>query len=233
MPKLANVNRSWFVAGSLSAALALFILTADKTSATDPDKHQLAADTAENAPKALARVSVAQLENRIIDRTLTLYGQTAPDRSVTIKAEIPARVVAVSSKRGEVVEAGDDLVQLREGSIPARLLSAQARLKQAQLDYDSALSLKDKNLIAANKLPELEVAVAQAQSDLAQLRIDRENTKIKAPINGILTTVLLSWETIWIKATRLPRFWISIHWSSVLMFHSLISVLWILVILPS
>lgn len=189
MLKLSRIPTSWLISFVFALTIALFLVTADVTNinaANNQDTQTAEQSIKETEKTELPTVVATRIKPRLISRTLKLYGRTSPDRVITLRSEIPARVEAVNARRGEMLEPGQAIVQLREGSIPAQLEYARAQLKQAQQEYESSLALRKKNHIAENRLNELEVAVAQANSSLRKLEIEQENTRVQSPVTGIL-----------------------------------------------
>lgn len=187
MLKISHLKNSWLLSAVLASGIAVFLLTADVTDidhAENPSDNPPQQAETEQLPSPV--VEVRQFEPETINRTLVVYGRTDADRSVTVRAELPARITNIHARRGEMLEKGQSIAQLREGSIPAKLDYAKAKLKQAEQEYQSALSLKKKNHIAQNRLTELEVAVAEAESTLRELQVQLANTRIKSPIDGII-----------------------------------------------
>ena len=183
---MPDINRSWVLAGGMAGLLGIYLLTADVTSMSDTGKSSSQTKKMPDVELPLAKVSARAFPVESIHRTLTLFGETQPDRTVTISAEIPARVTTAAAQKGQFINSGEAIVTLKEGALPAQIATAKARVRKAELDYNSALSLKSKNLIAQNELPELEVALSEARSELSKLEIDFNNTRITAPVTGIL-----------------------------------------------
>ncbi len=183
---MPDINRSWVLAGGMAGLLGIYLLTADVTSMSDTGKSSSQTKKMPDVELPLAKVSARAFPVESIHRTLTLFGETQPDRTVTISAEIPARVITAAAQKGQFINSGEAIVTLKEGALPAQIATAKARVRKAELDYNSALSLKSKNLIAQNELPELEVALSEARSELSKLEIDFNNTRITAPVTGIL-----------------------------------------------
>ncbi|UYM15845.1 efflux RND transporter periplasmic adaptor subunit [Endozoicomonas euniceicola] len=186
-------GKSWLAAVSTAIVLGGYLLTADITNINDPNKNQAPPDSAPTsstepriAEKSLPTVNARQFAHEQIPMTLTLYGRTRPDRIITVSSELAARIVGVKAERGSLIRKGETLISLREGNLRAELKSARAQVKKARLDLDSALALQKKKLIADNQLPQLELAVAEAESRLQSLQIDLNNTRIEAPVDGIL-----------------------------------------------
>ena len=189
MLKLSAIPSSWLISFVFALAIAFFLVTADVTNinaANNQNSETTELSKKETEETELPTVVATYIKPRLISRTLKLYGRTRPDRVITLRSEIPASVEAVNARRGEMLEPGQAIVQLREGSLPTQLEYARAQLKQAQQEYESSLALRKKNHIAENRLNELEVAVAQARSNLRELEVERENTQIQSPVTGIL-----------------------------------------------
>ena len=185
MLKLHKPSGSWRLAMVIAGLLAVYLLTADVTDINGTHK-QLPDTQTINQNKKVASVHAERFQPVSIRRTLTLYGKTQPDRVITVSAEVSARVTGVSAHRGQLVKKGDVLVQLRQGSLPAELEYARAKVRQSELDYQSAQSLQSKKLIADNQLPQLEVALAEARSQLKRIEIQLADTQVQAPVSGIL-----------------------------------------------
>lgn len=185
MQKLVNVNGSWLAAGVIAAGIGIYLLTADVVNINDSDKAIPPSHESHNNMVTPA-VQATHFEQVPVKRTLTLYGTTETDRTVTVSAELAARVIDISAERGQLMTAGEEIIRLREGSLKAQLSSAQAQIRQAEQDYQSALSLQKKKHIADNQIIQLEAALAEALSQKEQLQTQWDNTQIKAPISGIL-----------------------------------------------
>ena len=186
MIKISQINPSWRASLVMASAVAIFLLTADVTNINSSDNRPEVEAESSEAPPALPSVYASRMNQQPVQKTLTLYGRTQPDRIITLSAELPARVMAVHSQRGKSLAPGEEIVRLREGSLKAQIKFAKVQLKQAQQEYQSALSLYKKNHIAENTLTLREVEVAQAESSLENLQIQWDNTRIKAPVAGIL-----------------------------------------------
>ncbi len=185
--KQIELNRSWLLAGLLSAGLVVFLLTADyiRPKASDAP----VSDNTNSKPvveNKLASVVVQNLNPERMHRTLTLYGETHPDRTVTVTAEMAARVTAIAGQKGQLIKKGSDIATLYQGSLPQQIKAADARVRQTAIDYQSALSLKDSNHIARNRLAQLEVDKSLAESEVARLKVMMSNSQLTAPISGIL-----------------------------------------------
>ncbi len=182
---ITEINRSWLIASIVAIGIVSYLATADVTDIEDAHK-QKAVDTTMQAEAGIASVTASQIHPKLVSRTLTLYGRTTTDKTVTVSSELAARVTGISAKRGALLSVGDEIVRLFEGSLEAELISANAQVQKAQEDYDSAKSLNSKNHLAETELSLREVTLRKAQSQLEQLRVRFANTRITAPVSGIL-----------------------------------------------
>ncbi|WP_257285487.1 efflux RND transporter periplasmic adaptor subunit [Endozoicomonas sp. SESOKO1] len=185
MQKIVNVNGSWLVASVIAAGIGIYLLTADVVNINDSEKVS-PPSRSNNETTVISVVQASHFEQVPVKRTLTLYGTTETDRTVTVSAELAARVINISAKRGQLMAAGEEIIRLREGSLKAQLKSAEARVNQAEQDYQSALLLQKKKHIADNQITQLEASLAEALSQKKQFQTLWENTLIKAPVSGIL-----------------------------------------------
>ena len=90
----------------------------------------------------------------------------------------------VQQAKSQLEDAQADLTRLQDPASPADLASAQATLTQAKNDLEKLLAGPEANAldIAQNRVVLAEVAVKQAQLQLAQ-------AQIKAPFEGVVTEV--------------------------------------------
>lgn len=183
--KLANLNGSWLIVGVIVAVISLYLMTADVVDIND--SRQRALPGVQNLQKqSVPVVHASHFDHVNINRMLTLYGTTQTDRTVMVSAELAARVVGIEAERGQMVRQGQEIIRLHEGSLKAQLGSAKAKVRQAEQDYQSALSLQENNYIAQNQITQLEADRAEAIALRAQLQTELDNTRINAPITGIL-----------------------------------------------
>ncbi|MGI9276674.1 MAG: efflux RND transporter periplasmic adaptor subunit [Endozoicomonas sp.] len=178
-------SSSWQWAMVVSVLLAIYLLSAEVTDINGTHK-DIPTEQGNQSEIKLPSVNAEKFTSVTIPRTLTLYGRTGPDRTVIVSAEYTGQVSDVSARRGALVKRGQELVQIEQGSLPEQLDYARARVRQTQLDLESAQSLQSKKLIAENQLPQLEVAYADARSQLKRIEIQLADTRVQAPISGIL-----------------------------------------------
>lgn len=134
----------------------------------------------------LKRVQVERMQGKPTQREVMVSGHTAPDRRVELRSEIRAKVLAIHKAKGEKVKRGDLIIELDPRDWPARLKQAKANLKQRQIEADSARKLADRGLANASQLAQTQTALANAEAELIQARIQVNASKIRAPFDGIV-----------------------------------------------
>jgi RND family efflux transporter MFP subunit len=127
-------------------------------------------------------------------------GVVVPDRTVTLAAKIVGRVVAVNVEEGDRVETGDLMVDIGDAELRANLSAAEARLRMEELNWahqeklaERVRSLREQATVSAENLDDAnykvaaaEQAVASAKAEVARARAMLDETKIRAPFDGVI-----------------------------------------------
>jgi HlyD family secretion protein len=162
-------------------------------------------------------VRMEKVQRRDLVASVTASGQVQPHTKVDISADISGRIVRLAVKEGQMVTAGQFLLEIDPSQYraaverataavaSARSQAAQAKpaLLQAQRNYDRLMALKKANptLVSDEQIEQLrtQVDVSQAQLEAANHQIDQANaalrdsqsllskTTIVAPMSGRVT----------------------------------------------
>ena len=154
---------------------------------------------------ALAQTTF-NVRTQTVSETLVDYDRRAPAEvralnESRISAEVSAVVMSIHADEGQLVSAGDILLelnpvdyQLNLKQAEANRASSQARLSQAQAKLNRARTLGDKQYISADELLERETDVmvfeAQIKRDEVAVSITRRNLEkcmIRAPFSGVVS----------------------------------------------
>lgn len=145
-----------------------------------------ATETPENTAPSHYKVRTKIITASPYQHNYRLSGKTQENRKINLRAEVSGQVVELPAEKGSLVKAGDIICRLATEDRALRVSQAQARLKQARLEYDAALRLKDNGFqsrtVIANKEAELETAKA----DLHRVQLNLEKTQIRAPFAGVI-----------------------------------------------
>lgn len=134
------------------------------------------------------QVRVSQRTAKIQTRHLILRGQTEANRWVDVKAETKGRVTEVIAKEGARVERAEPIVKLAMEGRSAKLSQAKARVRQRQIEFDAAKSLRQKGFRAKTKTAESAAQLEEAIARVADISIDIDHTEVRAPFAGIIDT---------------------------------------------
>src|SRR6059058_1097004 len=190
----------WTVAGAITLAIVIIGVT-----------------SAMKGRNKATEVRIEKVEKRDLVASVTASGQVQPHTKVDISADISGRIVRLAVKEGQMVTAGQFLLEIDPSQYraaverataavaSARSQAAQAKpsLLQAQRSYDRLAALKKANptLVSDEQLEQLRtnVEVAQAQLEAANHAVDQatasmrdarsslSKTTIVAPMSGRIT----------------------------------------------
>ena len=141
----------------------------------------------EDRPLTSVRVSTSYASDQ--DRSIRVRGQTQPERSVEVQAQISGLVQARPANRGDRVRAGDLLCEITVEDRNANLKEAAAVLSQAELEYQGVMKLVDKGLQSDAGIAAAEARVAAAQAVVQRRLLEKSKLKIKAPFSGVIEEV--------------------------------------------
>lgn len=131
-----------------------------------------------------ARVVTQQVELQHIIDEIEALGTARANESIEIQPRISSLIEAFEFEEGQLVEAGQRLVQLEDNEIVAGMRLAEANLSESRSLYNRSQSLADTQAISASNLEQLlaQVRVDEASVEAAKARLD--NTVIRAPFSG-------------------------------------------------
>lgn len=144
----------------------------------------------EEAPRASdpqpMAVAVTALTAEPVERLLVLQGRVEPDLRVMVRAETAGQVAEWAVARGARVDVGDELANLRMDDREARRRQAIARLRGAESEYEAAQRLHDQGHVSRTQLEAREAEREAARAELEAVELDIRNTRIVAPVAGIV-----------------------------------------------
>lgn len=160
-------------------------------------------------------VTTAEIKTRSVVKTVEAFGRANPSVEISIRPEVSGEITRLYVEEGDVVRAGDPLVRLRDDDYRAavqqrraRVFEAQANLAAAQADsvravlqYQRQQQLFESGALSVAEWEEAQAerstaisqvraarsGVAQAQADLDRALDLARQTRINAPIDGVVT----------------------------------------------
>lgn len=152
----------------------------------EPEATDVVAEVEPVEPEALQSVRVVTFEAEQMGIEVPLRGRTEANSTVSAHAETAGILEAVHVSKGQRVTPGDLLCTIDAGTRAARVAQAEASLAQAQLDFETNKSLREKGLAASNTANSFEVGLKAAQAVLDDAEAELERTEIRAEIGGLI-----------------------------------------------
>ena len=163
------------------AALALigYILTKNK----EENEAKIAIVAEKNASIS---VKVATVKTEEINLDFVANGNFQPKQELTFSAEKSGKVISVLAKEGDRVSVGQTLAIMRGDAINVSAQAAQAAYQNAKSDYNRFDNAYKTGGVTKQQLDQAKVALINAEASYKQAKINIGDTRIKAPISGII-----------------------------------------------
>ncbi len=185
-----QMKRSYVVALSIIALAGLWVLSGQFSGPT-PGMTQAVATNGDQEPLHLSQARVAHLVAAPITSTVMIQGETRPNRSVEIKAEVRGPVAETTIERGAPLVKGDPLFTIADIGLTEQLEKAEAALALRQAEFEAAQSLVKKEFNTRIRLTETRSNLASAKADFRMRQIDVDNLIVRAPFDGVLNERLV------------------------------------------
>ena len=130
------------------------------------------------------KVVIAPVELRPLVEEIEALGTARANESVSIRPRVSSIVTRVAFSEGQLVNAGDLLVELESSEIRAGLALAEASLVESQSLYERSRSLESRQAISASDLEQLLARVKVNEAQVEAARAHLANTRIRAPFSG-------------------------------------------------
>ncbi|MEO8253902.1 MAG: efflux RND transporter periplasmic adaptor subunit, partial [Flavobacterium sp.] len=163
------------------AALALigFILTRNK----EKNAEKIAIVAEKNASVS---VKVATVKTEEISLDFVANGNFEPKQQLIFSAEKSGKIIKVLAKEGDRVSIGQTLAIMRGDAININAQAVEATYQNAKSDYNRFENAYKTGGVTKQQLDQSKVALTSAEANYKQAKINIGDTRIKAPINGII-----------------------------------------------
>lgn len=179
-----RLNNGPMLSVVFTALLVVWMLSglAGKPEAAEP------ASGEDKASQEVMRVQVKRLNASSVERAVMMQGNTAPGRSVTVRAEIAGKIKTIAAVKGQSLSAGGLIVQVDPEDLPQRYRRAKDLAEQRRVEYEGAKKLKQRGLLSDALLAESRAQLSSALADVAAIETHGHKGRITAPFDGILDT---------------------------------------------
>jgi membrane fusion protein (multidrug efflux system) len=134
-------------------------------------------------PPTAVSTTVAREENW--QPSLPAVGTVRAAQGVDLAAEESGVVSKIAFENGARVQAGDLMVALDTRSEEARLRSAEAEARLAQISYDRAKRLRSGMTISQSEYDDADAQLRKANAAVEELRAAIEKKQLRAPFAGV------------------------------------------------
>tara|TARA_R110002124_G_scaffold221839_1_gene387283 strand:+ start:4804 stop:5877 length:1074 start_codon:yes stop_codon:yes gene_type:complete len=121
-----------------------------------------------------------------------VVGTVETSNDIMISAEVNGRVIAYKVKEGERVKKGQTIVKIDDSKLKQEKVRLEAMTSQSKEQYDRLKKVYEEDGIGSElDYLNAKYAYEQSKSALESIKIDLENTNIKAPFNGEVETIMV------------------------------------------
>jgi RND family efflux transporter MFP subunit len=133
-------------------------------------------------------VDVMILESDSYSFVIESQGTIRPLTETVVSAEVSGSIVSVSPKfiSGGVFAAGEELMRIDQTNYLGAVEQAMALLKQRQIEFDGAKTLRSQGYRAEAEFAAAEAALATANANLIRAKRDYDRTRIRLPYEGMV-----------------------------------------------
>jgi RND family efflux transporter MFP subunit len=144
--------------------------------------------TAERNEPKTKKVSVlsAPLTKKTVSENLSIAGTVKANNDVKVVSETQGKVINIHMSLGEYVEKGKIIAEIDNVLKEASFLSAKTNYEKAKKDYERYQNLFKGNFVSEAEVENSKNNLALAESQFITAQRELNNTKIIAPISGII-----------------------------------------------
>ena len=175
---IAVATVAWLASGQFGAGSD----EATRLSITERNERAAAAVEDRAPSRVRARVSIATEQTAFAH----VRGRTENKRTVDVRAETVGRIVARPVELGDRVTAGDVLCRVSMDDRGARLVEAQAAVRQAHIEYRGSLQLQARGFQSETVIATARARLAASRARLESIELDIARTRVRAPFDGMV-----------------------------------------------
>ncbi len=193
--------------GTLAGSIALFLVVLGIGYAIYRTKasmmaQQMAAPPPPEMPEA---VSLIQAKPQAYRQNITSIGTVVAPRWITLRNEIPGRIVSMTLADGAIVEKDQILLELDHSVEDAQLKSAEARQRIAQSIFDRTRRAADANASSGAELDQADGELAQAGAEVERLHAIIAKKTLRAPFRARVGLLNMHLGQYLMEGLRSPR----------------------------
>ena len=133
-------------------------------------------------------VTVNTVEQKEVTNNIELVGTIVGDNDVQVISEAQGKVTGVYANVGDYKSAGSVIAQLDDELKKSAYETAEVNFEKSKKDFERYQALYKNKSVSDVQYEQAKLTYYNAQSQFVAAKKDYENTKITAPISGIITS---------------------------------------------
>lgn len=178
-----KINRSHIIA--LIACIFIVLWFVIRGATAEPSIDDPAASPKSEEKAELPTVLIIRRTAEPRQNVLDLFGQSEANRQVSVKANTSSVVIETPLKEGQIVNKGNLMCSQSVNERDAIVDQRRAQMRQAELEYNSALKLFERGFRSENQVATLKAALDGARAGLKAAEVERSNVNMIVPFRGI------------------------------------------------
>lgn len=152
-----------------------------KEAATDAEKDKKKED------EVALPVEVAKASSGSIAATLTSTSTLEADEQASVVAKVSGVVTRLFVEEGEMVKAGDPLIQLDTERVQLEVARAESNLAKLASDRDRTKQLFEKKLVSSDAYDKIKFEYDSLKASLDLAKLELAYGTVRAPISGMVS----------------------------------------------
>jgi RND family efflux transporter MFP subunit len=176
----------------ISIALIILVLVSLAAYKLNANKEQIR-ETTELASQTISEIPVKIVapQTGTINKQISTTGTVSATEELMVLSETQGKVKKIHKNVGDRVQKDEVIIEVDDEVIAANVLVAEANFEQQSKDIERLQRLEQGNAISKHDLEQARIALKKAEADLITARKALRDTKIKAPISGIINKRLV------------------------------------------
>ncbi|HTP12141.1 MAG TPA: efflux RND transporter periplasmic adaptor subunit [Bacteroidota bacterium] len=133
-------------------------------------------------------VTVNQVGKQSLSKELSLIGTIVGENDVAVVSETQGKITRVLANVGDEIKAGDILLQIDDELKHAAFEAADVNYEKAKKDFERYQVMKKDHSVSDAQFEGIRLAYKAAEAQFITARRQYNDTKIKSPIAGVVTS---------------------------------------------
>ena len=176
----------------ISVALIILVIVGLAAYKLNSNKEKIRTTT-ELASQTISEIPVKIVSPKTgtIGKQISATGIVSATEELMVLSETQGKVKRIYKNVGDRVQKNEVIVEVDDEIIAANVLVAEANFEQQKKDIERMERLEQGSAIAKHDLEKARIGLKKAEADLITARKALRDTKIKAPISGIVNKRLV------------------------------------------